>query len=58
MNKVIYDEIARKMREQGYNRDTEQCRNKVKNLKKHYRERKRQQRNREGEENMQFFLGA
>ena len=38
MNKVIYDEIARKMREQGYNRDTEQCRNKVKNLKKHYRE--------------------
>ena len=38
MNKVIYDEIARKMREQGYNRDTEQCRKKVKNLKKHYRE--------------------
>ena len=38
MNKVIYEEIAKKMREQGYNRDSEQCRNKVKNLKKHYRE--------------------
>ena len=38
MNKVIYDEIARKMREQRYSRNTEQCRNKVKNLKKLYRE--------------------
>ena len=36
-NKVVYEEIAKKMRQQGYNRDWGQCRNKIKNLKKEYR---------------------
>ena len=31
-NKVVYEEIAKKMRQQGYNRDWGQCRNKIKNL--------------------------
>ena len=35
---MVYEEISRKMKEQGYNRDTEQCRDKGKNLKKQYRE--------------------
>ena len=32
-NKVVFQEIARKLKEQGYNRDLDQCRNKIKNLK-------------------------
>ena len=33
-NKVVYEEIAKKMRQLGYNRDWGQCRNKIKSLKK------------------------
>ena len=36
-NKVVFQEIAKKLKEQGYNRDLEQCRNKIKNIKKEYR---------------------
>jgi hypothetical protein len=36
-NKVVFEEIAKKLQEQGYNRDLDQCRNKIKNLKKEYR---------------------
>ncbi len=36
-NKIVYEQIAKKMREQGYERDIIQCRNKIKNLKKDYR---------------------
>ena len=32
-NKVVYEQISRKRREQGYNRDTDQCRYKVKIVK-------------------------
>ena len=39
-NRVIYEEVSRKMKILGYNRDKDQCRNKVKNLKKQYREAK------------------
>ncbi len=35
-NKVVYGEISRKLKEQGHIRDTEQCRNKTKSLKKMY----------------------
>ncbi len=35
-NKVVFNEISRKLKEQGHNRDTEQCRNKIKSLKKQY----------------------
>ena len=33
-NKTVYQTIARKLRDLGYNRDWVQCRNKIKNLKK------------------------
>ncbi len=33
-NKVVFQEIAKKLQEQGYNRDWVQCRTKKKNLKK------------------------
>ena len=36
-NRVVYEEIAKKMKEQGYDRDSGQCRNKIKNLKKEYK---------------------
>ena len=38
-NKVVFQEIAKKLQEQGYNRDLDQCRNKIKKkkLKKEYR---------------------
>ena len=36
-NKVVYVNIAKKMKEQGYDRDWQQCRTKIKNLKKDYR---------------------
>ena len=36
-NKVVFEEIAKKLQEQGYTRDLDQCRNKIKNLKKEYR---------------------
>ena len=36
-NKVVYQNISKKMKEQGYNRDWEKCRTKIKNLKKQYR---------------------
>ena len=35
-NKVVFQDIS-KMQEQGYSRDWEQCRTKIKNLKKQYR---------------------
>ena len=40
-NKVIlnFDDIAMKMRQKGYERDWQQCRTKVKNLKKDYKKR-------------------
>ena len=37
-NKNVYMEIAKQLSTQGYDRDWEQCKNKVKNLKKIYRE--------------------
>ena len=37
-NRVIFDNIATKMREKGYERDWQQCRTKIKNLKKEYRQ--------------------
>ncbi len=36
-NKVVFQHISKKMGEQGYKRDWEQCRTKMKNLKKQYR---------------------
>ena len=36
-NQAIFDSIARKMQQKGYDRDWQQCRNKIKNLKKEYR---------------------
>ena len=35
--KLVYDKIATLMREKGYNRDSEQCKTKIKNLKSTYR---------------------
>ena len=43
-NKVVFQEISRKLKEQG---DLEQCRNKIKNIKK-----KNIWRDREGQENL------
>ena len=37
-NKVVFQDISKKMLEQGRNRDWEQCRTKIKNLKKEYSE--------------------
>ena len=37
-NKVIFERIAKKLQEQGYERDWKQCRAKIKNLKTKYRE--------------------
>ena len=37
-NKVVFQRIAKMLREQGYERDWKQCRAKVKNLKTKYRE--------------------
>ena len=39
-NQVIFNDIATKMREKGYVRDWQQCRTKIKNLKKEYRQTK------------------
>ena len=39
-NQVIFNDIATKMREKGYERDWKQCRTKIKNLKKEYRQTK------------------
>ena len=36
-NKVIFVAISDKLLQQGYNRDWQQCRTKIKNLKKEYR---------------------
>ena len=36
-NKVIYQQIAKQLNTLGYKREWDQCRNKVKNLKKEYR---------------------
>ena len=36
-NKVVFQEISRKLQNEGYSRDWEQCRTKIKNLKKEYR---------------------
>ena len=37
-NKVVFERIAKKLQEQGYEREWKQCRAKVKNLKTKYRE--------------------
>ncbi len=37
-NKVVFTEISQKLKEEGHTRDTEQCRNKIKSLKRIYRE--------------------
>lgn len=37
-NKVVFQDISKKLQEQGYNRDWEQCKTKIKNLKKEYRQ--------------------
>ena len=37
-NQAIFNSIAKKMEEKGYVRDWQQCRNKIKNLKKEYRQ--------------------
>ena len=37
-NKVVFETIAKKLQEQGYERDWKQCRTKIKNLKIKYRE--------------------
>ena len=37
-NQVIYSTIARKMQQKGYEREWQQCRTKIKNLKKEYRQ--------------------
>ena len=37
-NKVIYERIAKRLQEQGYERNWKQCRAKIKNLKTKYRE--------------------
>ena len=39
-NQVIFNNIATKMREKGYERNWQQCRTKIKNLKKEYRQTK------------------
>ena len=39
-NQVIFNDIAAKMRAKGYDRDWQQCRTKIKNLKKEYRQTK------------------
>lgn len=39
-NQVIYSTIARKMHQKGYEREWQQCRTKIKNLKKEYRQTK------------------
>ena len=36
-NKVVFQDISEKLQEQGCNRDWEQCRTKIKNLKKEFR---------------------
>ena len=36
-NKQVFQDISKKLQKLGYNRDWEQCRNKIKNLKKQYR---------------------
>ena len=37
-NQAIFSSIAKKMEEKGYDRDWLQCRNKIKNFKKEYRQ--------------------
>ena len=39
-NQVIFNNIATKMQQKGYERDWQQCRTKIKNLKKEYRQTK------------------
>ena len=55
-NKAIYEKIARKMAEAGFNRDWKQCRAKIKNLKNDYKKIK-DSNNRSGQgcQVMQFF---
>ena len=36
-NKTIFDKISKKLQESGYNRDGQQCRAKIKNLKGEYK---------------------
>ena len=36
-NKTVFQNISKKMVEQGYSRDGEQCKTKIKNLKEQYR---------------------
>ncbi len=36
-NKAVFQDISKRLQEQGYSRDWEQCRTKIKSLKKEYR---------------------
>ncbi len=36
-NKAVFQGISKRLQEQGYSRDWEQCRTKIKSLKKEYR---------------------
>ena len=42
-NKEIFDNIAKEMRRNGYERDWQQCRTKTKNLKQTYNKNKRRE---------------
>ena len=37
-NRVVFQDISKKLQDQGYNREWEQCKTKLKNLKKEYRQ--------------------
>ena len=55
-NRVIFDNIATKMRQKGYERDWMQCRTKIKNLKKEYKGPQRT--DWQGKKNMQVLQRA
>ena len=58
-NQVIFNNIATKMRERGYERDWQQCRTKIKNLKKRIQADKGSQwANWKREESLQILQGA
>ncbi len=55
-NKAVFQDISKRLQEQGYSRDWEQCRTKIKSLKKEMKDHK--WRNREREKNMQVLCRA
>jgi len=57
-NQAIFNGIAKKMRQKGYDRDWKQCRNKIKNLKTEYRQVKDNNTQTEEEEKLQELQGA